>query len=127
MYEEYEVPKYKKATNSNISKAKCKSKHKHHYEECLVQYRYKFLEKNCLQTSLKSYCTICGKLNSRLENTIVKDYVKTIDSPVGKLYSLLNDKELYDEYHDKMPVFHTDDIFTTKYIDLNQINTEKDE
>lgn len=31
---EYEIPKYPKSTESNISKSNRKSKHKHQYEEC---------------------------------------------------------------------------------------------
>ena len=34
---ETEIPKYLKSTESNISKSNRKSKHKHHYEECLIQ------------------------------------------------------------------------------------------
>lgn len=37
-----EIPKYLKSKESNISKAKKKSKHKHQYEECLIQYRRNF-------------------------------------------------------------------------------------
>lgn len=33
-----DIPKYLKSTESNISKSNRKSKHKHKYEECLIQY-----------------------------------------------------------------------------------------
>jgi hypothetical protein len=39
---EIEIPKYLKQRESNISKANKKSKHKHHYEECLIQYKWNF-------------------------------------------------------------------------------------
>lgn len=42
---EAEIPKYLKQKESNVSKAKKKSKHKHHYEECLIQYRSTFIGK----------------------------------------------------------------------------------
>ena len=42
MIQENEIPKYLKSTESNISKSNRKSKHKHHYEECLIQYKWNF-------------------------------------------------------------------------------------
>ena len=45
---EIEIPKYLKQRESNISKANKKSKHKHHYEECLIQYKWNF-KSNALQ------------------------------------------------------------------------------
>lgn len=45
MIQENEIPKYLKSTESNISKSNRKSKHKHHYEECLIQYRSTFIGK----------------------------------------------------------------------------------
>lgn len=42
---ESEIPKYFKPTESNISKSNRKSKHKHQYEECLIQYKFSFVEK----------------------------------------------------------------------------------
>lgn len=43
---EYEIPKYPKSTESNISKSNRKSKHKHHYEECLIQNKFIFTGKD---------------------------------------------------------------------------------
>lgn len=37
-----EIPKHKKNTGSNISDSAKKTKHKHHYEECLIQYNFSF-------------------------------------------------------------------------------------
>ena len=37
MIQENEIPKYLKQTESNTSKSNRKSKHKHHYEEYLIQ------------------------------------------------------------------------------------------
>lgn len=36
---ENEIPKHLKSKESNISKSHRKSKHRHQYEECLIQYR----------------------------------------------------------------------------------------
>ncbi len=45
MIQENEIPKYLKPTESNISKSNRKSKHKHHYEECLIQNKSTFAGK----------------------------------------------------------------------------------
>ena len=44
MIQENEKTKYLKSTGSNISKSNRKSKHKHHYEECLIQHPFSFAE-----------------------------------------------------------------------------------
>lgn len=61
MIQENEIPKYHKTTESNISKSNRKSKHKHQYEECLIQYNFRYANKDHLMTNIHSYCTICGK------------------------------------------------------------------
>jgi hypothetical protein len=48
MITENEMPKYLKSTESNISKSNRKSKHKHQYKECLIQYRFAFIGKPIL-------------------------------------------------------------------------------
>ena len=124
MIQENEIPKYLKSTESNISKSNRKSKHKHHYEECLIQYRSTFAGKTCLNTCLYTYCTICGKINERFKEnkSIVKDYVRAVDTPIGKCYSRISDEELYEKYHNKLPVFFVEDIFKEKCVDLEQNN-----
>lgn len=115
-----EIPKNRKSTESNISKSNRKAKHKHHYEECLIQ--HKFSRSESIITSLYSYCIICGKIGDRFRNdkSIVKDYRKLIDTPIGKCYSLITSEELYEKYHDMMPVFFVKDIYKEKYVDLKQ-------
>lgn len=75
MIQEPEIPKYLKSIESNISKSNRKSKYKHHYEECLIQYKWNFKsnafaqeEKERIHTSLSSYCTICGKIGGIVKN-----------------------------------------------------------
>ena len=129
MIQENEIPKYLKSTESNISKSNRKSKHKHHYEECLIQYRFTFAGKTHLNTGLYIYCTICGKINERFKEnkSIVKDYIREVNSPIGKCYSRISDEELYEKYHDKLPVFFVEDIFKEKCVDLEQNNNLKRE
>lgn len=128
---ETEIPKYLKSTESDVSKSNRKSKHKHHYEECLIQYKWNFKsnaftqeEKEHIHTLLSSYCTICGKIGNRFkeDKSIVKDYRITVDTPIGKCYSRISDEELYEKYHDKLPVFFVEDIYKEKYVDLEQNN-----
>ena len=129
MIQKNEIPKYLKSTKSNISKSNRKSKHKHHYEECLIQYKWNFKSNvftNKIHTSLHSYCTICGKIGDRFKDdkSIVKDYIREVNSPIGKCkcYSCISDEELYEKYHDKLPVFFVKNIYKEKYVDLEQNN-----
>lgn len=119
---EQEIPKYRKSTESDISKSNRKSKHKHQYEECLIQYNFKYVNEDIITTGLYTYCTICGKIGDRFkeDKSIVKDYRKTVDTPIGKCYSLITSEELYEKYHSKMPVFFVEDIYKEKYVDLGQ-------
>lgn len=117
---ENEIPKYHKSTKSDISKSKEKSKHKHQYKECLIQYKLYRCEH--ITTRLKSYCIVCGKIGDRFKEgkSIVKNYRRTTDSPIGKFYSLITSEELYEKYHNKMPVFFVEEIYKEKYVDLDQ-------
>lgn len=127
MMQENEIPKYLKSTESNISKSNRKSKHKHHYEECLIQNKSIFAGKTCLNTGLYTYCTICGKINERFKEnkSIVKDYIREVNSSTCKYYSHIPDEELYEKYHDKLPVFFVEDIYKEKYVDLEQTERNK--
>lgn len=118
-----EVGKYKKNTESNISKANKKSKHKHQYEECLIQYKLKFSDR--VHTGLSSYCTVCGKIGGKFDDdkSIVADYRIKIGSPIGLCWKLMSDEELYKKYHNRMPVFFIEDLFSN-YVNLNELNGE---
>ena len=115
MIQENEIPKYLKQRESNISKSNRKSKHKHHYEECLIQYHLPRSTRTYIL--LYSYCIICGKIGDKFKE----------DTPIGKCYSLITDEELYEKYHDKLPVFFVEDIYKEKYVDLKQNNNLKRE
>lgn len=125
-----EIPKYLKQKESNVSKAKKKSKHKHQYEECLIQCNSS-IRKGRIITSLHSYCTICGKIGDRFkeDKSIVKDYIREVNSPIGKCkcYSHISDEELYEKYHNKLPVFFLEDIYKDKCVDLEQNNNSNGE
>lgn len=122
---EIEIPKYLKQRESNISKAKKKSKHKHHYEECLIQHQFSFAGKTSIHTQLCSYCTICGKIGDKLKDSIVKDYIKSELHNRRTIYSIMSETKLYEQYHDKLPVFFVEDIFKEKYVDLEQTERNK--
>ena len=112
-----EIPKYLKRKETDISKANKKSKHKHQYEECLIRYKWNW-EENKIHTSLNSYCTICGKINDKMKNSIVIDYMQKVDTPVGKCYIQISEDVLYDIYHGRLPVFFVEDICNDKYVNL---------
>lgn len=127
MIAENEIPKYLKQKESNISKSNRKSKHKHRYEECLIQYPFSFVGKNNIQTQLCSYCTICGKIGDILKGSIVKDYIKSELHNRRIIYSVMSGTELYERYHDELPVFSIEDICKEKYVDLEQNCNSKGE
>lgn len=112
-----EIPKYLKRKENDISKANKKSKHKHQYEECLIRYKWNW-EENKIHTSLNSYCTICGKINDKMKNSIVIDYMQKVDTPVGQCYIQISEDVLYDIYHGRLPVFFVEDICNDKYVNL---------
>lgn len=95
MTTESEILKHRKSTGSNISKSNQKSKHKHHYEECLIQYDSSFGKQTYRHTRLYSYCTICGKIGYRFKEneSIVKDYKRKIDTPIGECISIMSGTE----------------------------------
>lgn len=125
---EQEIPKYRKNTGSDISKISKKSKHKHNYKECLLRYESNYFGKNHIHTTLSSYCSICGKIGEKLEDSIVKDYHRTGMLSNGiKYHFIISDDELFEEYKDRLPVFHIDDDMIRGYVNLeenNKVNRE---
>ena len=112
-----EIPKYLKRKEHNISKANKKSKHRHQYEECLIRYKWNW-EENKIHTSLNSYCIICGKINDKMKNSIVIDYMQKVDTPMGKRYIQISEDVLYDIYHGRLPVFYVEDICKDKCVNV---------
>ena len=127
MIQENEIPKYLKPTESNISKSNRKSKHKHHYEECLIQHPFSFAGNTSIHTQLNSYCTICGKIGGYLKNgkyTKEAELLQKQRQEEDKHFRVISisGEELYERYHDKIPVFFLEDIYKEKYVDLEQNN-----
>lgn len=128
MIQENEIPKYLKSTESNISKSNRKSKHKHQYEECLIQYKWNFKsnaftqeEKERIHTSLSSYCTICGKIGGIIKNSKYQKEIKALQKqPGNNFWESISGEEIYEMYHDKLPVFFVEDIFKDRYVNLEQ-------
>lgn len=120
---EQEIPKYHKNTGSDISKISKKSKHKHNYKECLLRYESNYFGKNNIHTRLSSYCSICGKIGEKLKDSIVKDYHRTGMLSNGmKYHSIISGDELFEEYKDRLPVFHIDDNTNKRYVNLEENN-----
>ena len=125
MIQENDIPKYLKSTESNISKSNRKSKHKHHYEECLIQHPFSFAGNTSIHTQLNSYCTICGKIGGYLKNgkyTKEAELLQKQRQEEDKHFRVISisGEELYERYHDKIPVFFLEDIFKERYVNLKQ-------
>ena len=135
--QEDEVGKYKKQTESNISKSNRKSKHKHHYEECLIQYKWNFKsnvftqeEKEYIHTQLSSYCTICGKIGEYLKSGKYSKEIESLQKQrqrESNFWISISGEEIYEMYHDKLPVFFVEDICKEKYVNLEQNYNSKGE
>ena len=128
MIEEHEIPKYKKSKKSNISKRNHKSKHKHQYEECLIQYDSTFVGKIIRHTRLTGYCTICGKIGSVKNGKceIELEQLRKKRQGDSEFCVFVSSEEIYERYHNKLPVFYIEDSFAD-YVVLERENNSKGE
>lgn len=93
---------------------------------------FSFAGKNSIHTQLSSYCIICGKIGGYFKSG---KYSKEIESlqkqrqEEDKHFRVISisGEELYEKYHDKLPVFFVEDIFKEKHVDLGQNNNLKRE
>lgn len=124
MIQEQEILKYKKSKKSNISKSNHKSKHKHQYEECLIQYDSIFVGKTNRHTILTGYCTVCGKIGSVKNGKYETELEQLRKSRQGnsKFCVFISDEEIYERYHNKLPVFYIEDSFAD-YVVLERENS----
>lgn len=129
MIQENEIPKYKKSKKSNISKSNHKSKHKHQYEECLIQYDSTFVGKINRHTRLTGYCTICGKIGS-VKNGKYKAELEQLEKSRqdnSNFLIAISGEEIYERYHNKLPVFHIDEDSFADYVVLERENNLKEQ
>lgn len=128
MIQEHEIPKYKKSKKSNISKSNHKSKHKHQYEECLIQYDSTFVGKINRHTRLTGYCTICGKIGSVKNGKYETELEQLRKERQGdsKFYVFISGEEIYERYHNKLPVFYVKNSFAD-YVILKREDNIKEQ
>ncbi len=106
-----EIGKYKKKTESDTSKSKMKSRHKHIYKSCLITGS---LGNMALQhVSIASYCTICGKIGGNIDSE--RKASERLDD--GR-YRMLRNEEIFERNKD-LEVFDIGDMWT-KYVPLNK-------
>lgn len=112
-FENYdEESKYKKKTNSNISKSSRKTKHKHQYKGCLIKYPFKYLGEICYHVELASYCTICGKIGGNILHRPVTERLK------NGLLRMYNTEEIL-EMNNDLEVFEIGDL-SQKYVAISE-------
>ena len=128
MIQENEIPKYLKQKESNTSKSNRKSKHKHQYEECLIQYPIAFAGRTHISTKLYGYCSICGKIGS-VKNGKYKTELEQLEKSRqdnSNFLITISGEEIYKRFHNKLPIFYIDDPFTN-YVVLERENTIKEQ
>ena len=128
MIQENEIPKYLKQKESNISKSNRKSKHKHQYEECLIQYPIAFAGRTHISTKLYGYCSICGKIGS-VKNGKYKTELEQLEKSRqdnSNFLITISGEEIYKRYHNKLPIFYIEDSFAD-YVVLERENTIKEQ
>lgn len=128
MIQEHEIPKYKKTRKSNISKSNHKSKHKHQYKECLIQYPIAFAGKTFINTKLYGYCSICGKIGSVKNGKCKAELEQLGKSRQGNSNFLIaiSGDEIYKRYHNKLPVFYVKNSFAD-YVILKREDNIKEQ
>ncbi len=128
MIQENDIPKYLKQTESNTSKSNHKSKHKHQYEECLIQYPITFAGKIFINTKLYGYCSICGKIGSVKNGKFKAELEQLKKSRQGNNSFLIaiSGDEIYEKYHNKLPIFYIEDSFAN-YVVLEKENNIKEQ
>ena len=128
MIQENEIPKYLKQTESNTSKSNRKSKHKHQYEECLIQYPIAFAGRTHISTKLYGYCSICGKIGS-VKNGKYKTELEQLEKSRqdnSNFLITISGEEIYKRYHNKLPIFYIEDSFAD-YVILERENNIKEQ
>ena len=113
---EDDIPRYKKKSNS---KAPPKSKHKHRYEPCVIEYPALWYTKEHLrggekQVKINGYCQVCGKIGEiNLEQWYGSVYHVTGISiePTEQTQRELNPETR------TLPTFQVDDPFA-KFVEL---------
>lgn len=123
MIQENDTHKYHKTTESNISKSNRKSKHKHQYKECLIQYPITFAGKTHISTRLYGYCPICGKIGS-VKNGKCKAELEQLEKSRqdnSNFLIAISGEEIYERYHNRLPVFYIEDSFAD-YVVLEREN-----
>lgn len=129
MIQENDIPKYLKQIESNTSKSNHKSKHKHQYEECLIQYPITFAGRTFISTKLYGYCSICGKIGS-VKNGKYKAELEQLEKSRqdnSNFLIAISGEEIYERYHNKLPVFYIDEDSFADYVVLERENNLKEQ
>ena len=116
-----EIPKYRKKKGSNKSKSNAKAKH--NYVECFTMYDFTFLDKTRKIIHLNSYCDICGKIGSSLEDGKIRSQYQDTYSTNGiKRYIIPwtnRIDEIYEKHKDEIPSFEIN--FDDKFVNLEGV------
>lgn len=102
-----DIPKHRKKSTKRPPK---KSRHKHTYEECLLNVEYEMDGASFGNVLMSEYCTICGKIGN-------KKMLETTKENSSGFRRLLNNDEILEKYKD-LKVFEINDFYD-KYVTLS--------
>ena len=107
-YENEQLPKHRKKKESNVSKSKSRSNHKHTYVDCVLINETTRPDGSLRRTAHRGqYCTICGKIGKES----LWEHERT---PEG-YYRVLTCEEVIAKYP-KLPRFYAK--FLDKYVTI---------
>lgn len=123
-YIEQEIMPYKKKSQSKPPK---KSKHKHHYEPCVLEFNGLRFSKehgmvyDKLEACIGAYCPVCGKLGP-VENYDRWFFRQEVPHPVFQsLFEQCMTDECKRELNPEtrtLPTFWVEDQYFTKYVEV---------
>lgn len=94
----------------------------------MIQYYSTFVGKTNRHTRLTGYCTICGKIGS-VKNGKFKAELQQLEKSRqdnSNFLIAISDEEIYERYHNKLPIFYIEDSFAD-YVILERENNTKEE
>lgn len=92
----------------------------------MIQYPITFVGRTFISTKLYGYCSICGKIDSVKNGKCKAELEQLEKSRQGNNSFLItiSGEEIYERYHNKLPIFYIEDSFAD-YVVLERENNKE--